>query len=1702
VPGASVGHGAVVGSGRVPLDLVHCQRSLRLARRFYVDVRNSSECSDVCEAIWRHCVPRLTPHDGSLFRFAPLLCALLPTCDAAAAMTERVYEQWSRFTNVFLIDDAFLSLLARLSTRRPLPLPLHGRFFKDTVRFLEAAVSGTSLPLPDQQEATREVLLLFSDGFFASAEASIAKIAGRMVLAGGEQCASALRHIDALLVMVMPLLHPSNAGSWLRRLVKLVRRLCATVARRCVADALPAESRAAFARIMLPAVRMVLAAKSRHAVLSGTAALKYLAAIDATALFAGDGDDASWLITDVVEALSTLVEPHKAVAALESLAAVAESLLRSKEAARRHVPTLLDLLLPGIDANDATKSMATFKCLFALVGCHLPLRSVSLYADWLSRLFDRLFEYLEPLAHSEHDPVDDAQLFVFQNAFASLFGQLACDELRLVAVRRLVDVVGTRMLDGAIDHYAVLVQSCGAVAPAALLDALVPIVRRALLGDDGGDAIDATMLKESVRWHLVMLGSACYACGGGDVMLRHGNTLRAIVLAALRDERREVAFAACRLLRCILRPLARVYPLDARSLPPDRWRALEQANDDDDGDEMLLGAIDFDSWHSADNVQLRWHVPGAAEVAYARSLFDELRAPLLARWRRGGDGGGGDSELRALTKEAMRRDLMMARALWRAMSTLMPYVDETLDDQTNLAARKSKPHCAYGDDPIWWQPLGGTDGSKLLALSALASARTEFCVALHALCQHVRRWRGDDADTQHALVQTMLCVTTVGGVDADYFESELRMLRMYGVKWRSPHSEARRRGDRTRRFVADRARLHQAALELSAHARATPLYRCRRVLVDDLVALSAASPYSQVRRAAQQALGQLAMRYRVLASPIVLAKLEQLSSVATSKQTLQSDPHVRASVNDAIFTLLSRTFMARIVRSWRHFAAFARAYLSAARHNNAEIQQRLFDSVLLSWARNFGMLPLCHPTTADGGVEAGALVSDEREKAERARAIHRELLDELLALDADGHLHWQYRLALSAFLLTLARASHELVDGAQRNALVAHYCADLQSDVAPLQHFAIEAMRHLIRCCSAPAPTRAHLLNWQLCDACEPSDAEGIAIVPLARHGAIARALGDEALLRRLVATLVADHRQSDRATNGTDDGEDGGSLIGAQLARSLSWHPADWPQSLLPLFGSSDGFLYRNAVFWADVVAMAGGRAAHVALRLAAPLLSSKQKDDVLVGAELVAGCLRGSLRFDSDDDTARLWAHACGELLPNEAWSNVAANLVDPFGDCLRFSLHQVEPRLFGALLERLFGGSALLDEARLKSSALKQTLRLVYAHCTLSELNCRSSIASLDYDALLGHLSSFLAHPYQSVRQQIALMLSVIFFNRSHAQSPIADTPPQRDPVLERFIDAALSRLRDCERLCKSVASSSTAAVATSDDTGDDASGAIDELRKTLSQMRSTLLDFFIESINLGTALVPFLNGHGIVAAVLRARADTDADVVQSAKCGAVLLSLVDLPLSLVDGVLAEVEACSRYPNWQVRAGTLPFLQMFKFVNAFVLDAGAAQAKRIDEVLVCRLSDPSVDVREVASSALSATLRSASPAQLDTWIARFDALALAKVRRFTDEPDEARRAQRVDRRQRRRHAGVLGLAALVSSAPYSLPPWMPRALTLLACHADDAQASIRNTVRDTVREFRRLHADQWQQFKRQFSDAQLDLLSNLFVAPEYIS
>jgi hypothetical protein len=160
---------------------------------------------------------------------------------------------------------------------------------------------------------------------------------------------------------------------------------------------------------------------------------------------------------------------------------------------------------------------------------------------------------------------------------------------------------------------------------------------------------------------------------------------------------------------------------------------------------------------------------------------------------------------------------------------------------------------------------------------------------------------------------------------------------------------------------------------------------------------------------------------------------------------------------------------------------------------------------------------------------------------------------------------------------------------------------------------------------------------------------------------------------------------------------------------------------------------------------------------------------------------------------------------------------------------------------------------------------------------------------------------------------------------------------------------------------------------------------------------------------------------------------------------------------------------------------------------------------DICIQLLSDCQHEVRQSSKTCLSGLLRLVSTEHVNVLSAQFISMCeagsisivSAKRTRLSSVPSCSLGPSAIELRTR--HAGVLGLAAIVGAHPFDVPTWMPNLLLKLASHVSDP-APIKPTVKQVFSEFWASHQDAWPLTKLVFDQDQLVELQNLLVESSY--
>uniref|UniRef100_A0A915HGY8 Proteasome activator complex subunit 4 C-terminal domain-containing protein n=1 Tax=Romanomermis culicivorax TaxID=13658 RepID=A0A915HGY8_ROMCU len=170
------------------------------------------------------------------------------------------------------------------------------------------------------------------------------------------------------------------------------------------------------------------------------------------------------------------------------------------------------------------------------------------------------------------------------------------------------------------------------------------------------------------------------------------------------------------------------------------------------------------------------------------------------------------------------------------------------------------------------------------------------------------------------------------------------------------------------------------------------------------------------------------------------------------------------------------------------------------------------------------------------------------------------------------------------------------------------------------------------------------------------------------------------------------------------------------------------------------------------------------------------------------------------------------------------------------------------------------------------------------------------------------------------------------------------------------------------------------------------------------------------------------------------------------------------------------------WKCRVSVLRFLQVNLFSNLYYYSASDRVA-RVEKIIKHLLHDIQLDVREAACGTLSSLLH------CGYW--KIDDKFLSTLNQWAGKQNG----------EIMRHAGVLGMCAVVRSCPYSVPDYLPGILMSLCPHASSSSGDlVARTVKKCLSEFKRTHQDSWHEHKERFSEDQLCALDEILVSPNY--
>jgi Proteasome-substrate-size regulator, mid region/Domain of unknown function (DUF3437) len=623
----------------------HCRSMLALLRK----CRNFVQPGDSADQIWECFGPDIDPSAPNT-AFEPLLflAHVLPTRGKASlSWMPRAFSLFPRLSYSSDWDAVWLALFGRVAKHQPCVVD-----WTDALPYMYSRiVASFRLPLgPDAPQSPTERRCPHHCTFMLS-DRTIAAAATIVVYTQSPRFPEAALYFERLLSLVENFFHPSNGGRWTSYLGSFLQAVSSYLAARVTAERgatkagvdqrvlgdahqvaiAPAEDRLSdeyvdkLVGLLLPLVQQGLHSKHGSMTIQAATASRELATISPQTMVEP-------LLSLASECLESVSSPHRTTAALKLLASLTPVFLDPVlyPSGTAALPHALTLTLPGIDANDPSKTESTLRF---IAGAAARIQSVMSSKDSFSselayfldeythQLLERIFSLLDsleaPPRKGRHGSVPSntghqLSIFIFIVSMENLFAAVPPGVAQSAAERVSTQISGSASLN-AIKFYGALVRSvAGAAASSSpnkssaaifiprLLDQLL-VDARASVDDQHLEL--APLSEDELVWRLRMLAQVCRVCGSLESY--NGRISKVISLAFGRSER-PVYKAGGRLLRGLLEGLTSIQStigeeLSAVHMADEHPRSLKE-----DQYDIHWKIPSLNEWKLAENIMCRF----------------------------------------------------------------------------------------------------------------------------------------------------------------------------------------------------------------------------------------------------------------------------------------------------------------------------------------------------------------------------------------------------------------------------------------------------------------------------------------------------------------------------------------------------------------------------------------------------------------------------------------------------------------------------------------------------------------------------------------------------------------------------------------------------------------------------------------------------------------------------------------------------------------------------------------------------------------------------------------------------------------------------------------------------------------------------------------------------------------------------------------
>ncbi|CAF1230867.1 unnamed protein product [Adineta steineri] len=464
---------------------------------------------------------------------------------------------------------------------------------------------------------------------------------------------------------------------------------------------------------------------------------------------------------------------------------------------------------------------------------------------------------------------------------------------------------------------------------------------------------------------------------------------------------------------------------------------------------------------------------------------------------------------------------------------------------------------------------------------------------------------------------------------------------------------------------------------------------------------------------------------------------------------------------------------------------------------------------------------------------------------------------------------------------------------------------------------------------------------------------------------------------------------------------------------------------------------------------------------------ITKKQEGSHRVAAQIVAGMICGSKNW-----TLQMLNELWEKLTPflTEICNNLNSEIKPHWNKCFFYIIVNKDPRRMFRVIHFL----CTLVNAKSTLNTFNESARwhlirnLDKFHWRIPSVWCE----------VYKHIAELLDHSSLSVRIRIA---DVLALSMSHDVT-LFNNQSTRQPNINVFLDTISERLNQAIDICEGLPINLIS----------------DQILKTDLETQKAFN--FIETVVLTNYYIFDSSQQPIKNGIIRlfpflceiksvAGCDENFKALLTASRLCVGISYLDF--SFLNTFVQQLSQICVSTKWHASRAAIEFVQTMIFCNLF---NARPYVKQVHELVLNCLSDEHFEVRIAARSTLSDLYQCGYIQITSKELNNFG--LMSKTNYFTKIDGKK---VILSNNMTKRHAGVLGLCAIVLSSPYDIPIHVPDALMLLCEHLDDPDL-IQKSIKQCLSEFRRTHHDSWHEHRERFTQDQLTILADALVSHNY--